>query len=160
MTDVDVRYEPDGLRDDEAAQRCLRALLAMYAARGPDAVAALQPVLDDGFTFTPAGTAASALQETYVGPAGFARFLARQAALTADSWWPELQSITVRPDVIVADVVARPRRIDGLSAEFRIEHRWGRRGDTIVDFASHTTQQDAYDRFHARGADELRPPER
>ncbi len=151
----EVRYDPESLHGDKGAARCLNALLEMYAHRGPAAVEAVRPVLDESFTFTPAGSAASALQETYVGPDGFARFLARQAALTGDTWWPELLSVSVRPEVIVAEVVARPRRIDGVRAEFLIEHRWGWRGNTVTSFASQTAQQDEYDRFHARVADEL-----
>lgn len=150
---VSIEYRPADLAVDPGVTRCLAALRQLYATRGPAAVAALRPVLDPSFTFTPAGTDRSALQQTYVGADGFADFLARQAALTDDSWWPELQSILVDPESITAQVVARPTRRDGLTAEFRIEHRWTRRADRLVAFHSRTAQQQEYDRFHAAPAD-------
>ncbi|GAA2008457.1 hypothetical protein JL107_15725 [Nakamurella flavida] len=146
-------FEPAELAGDPDVQRCLAALRAMYDHPGPDAVDALRPVLDASFTFTPAGTSDSALQQTYVGAEGFTAFLERQAALTDDSWWPEVQTVRVGPEVITVAVIARPRRRDGLRAEFGIVHRWTRRADTLVSFVSHTEQQQEYDRFHAHDAD-------
>lgn len=152
MTTVRTVYDPAGLHTDPGVLRCLAALRALYATPGPGAVEALRPVLDPSFTFTPAGTADSALQRTYVGADGFGDFLARQAALTDGSWWPEVHGIRVDADAITVDVVARPRRLDGLVAEFGIVHRWTRRGGLLVAFDSHTAQQQEYDRFHAHDA--------
>lgn len=152
MTRWPITYQPRALARDPDVVHCVTALLTMYATSGPAAVDALRPVLDPSFTFTPAGTGASALQRTYVGPDGFAEFLARQAALTDHSWWPEVQSIHVEVQTITADVVAHPRRRDGVRARFGIVHEWTRRGGRLVSFHSHTTQQREYDRFHAHDA--------
>lgn len=160
MRRVRPEYNPEALMQDPGARRCVRALRTMYARRGTDAVDALRPFLADTFTFTPAGTDRSVLQETYAGPDGFARFLRRQAELTTDTWWPEVQRLRVGPDEIVADVVARPTRVDGLVAEFHIVHHWRWRGDLITAFFSRTAQQQEYDQFHTKAPTPPRPPDR
>ncbi|GAB2928626.1 hypothetical protein GCM10027047_26650 [Rhodococcus aerolatus] len=128
--------------------RCAAAIRAMYDARGAAAVDALVAVLAEDFRFTPAGSAASALQAEYTGAAGFADFLRRQADWTADSWWPVLDSMETTPTGVLAHVHVTPTRTDGVRVAFSLTHHWDVRDGLVRRFHSVVDDQAAYDRFH------------
>lgn len=131
-------------------ESCVHALRAMYASRGDEAVAALEPVLSPDFVFHPAGRA-SELQGAYQGAEGMKDFLRRQSAWTADSWWPEVQDLTVGERHVIAVVEVRPRRAsDDLEESFQILHRWRIQDGRITEFRSFVHDQERYDRFHSR----------
>jgi hypothetical protein len=126
------------------------ALRGMYASRGAEAAAILEPWLAAEFRFVPGGTSAGALQKDYLGPAGFLEFIEAQAAWTGDSWWPRLDELLVGERWIVGVVfVTAVRARDGRQEEFEIIHRWEVDGDLIVTFHSFNNDQRRYDDFHS-----------
>ncbi|GGL91754.1 nuclear transport factor 2 family protein [Nakamurella endophytica] len=127
---------------------CIAALRRMYGARGQAGADHILPFLTDDFAFVPAGTDRSSLQEDYTGPAGFARFIRRQADWTDDTWWPVLDEMLVGERWVVAVVRVETTRTDGTAGRFRILHRWQRRGGLFAAFRSFVDDQAAYDRFH------------